>query len=72
MQKEAFFFEVPCVTLRAETEWLETVASGWNVLVGSDTDAIVAAARSAARPSAKPPQVFGDGTAARRITALLT
>jgi UDP-GlcNAc3NAcA epimerase len=72
VQKEAFFFEVPCVTLRPETEWVETVESGWNVLVGSDADAIVAAARSAARPSSKPPQVFGDGTAAQRIAALLT
>lgn len=72
VQKEAFFFAVPCVTLRPETEWVETVESGWNVLVGSDADAIVAAARRATRPSSRPPQVFGDGTAAQRIAALLT
>lgn len=71
VQKEAFFFEVPCVTLRPETEWVETVASGWNVLVGSDSDAIVAAARRATRPSDKPPRVFGDGNAAARIAQLM-
>jgi UDP-N-acetylglucosamine 2-epimerase len=72
VQKEAFFFEVPCVTLRPETEWVETVASGWNVLVGSDHDAIVAAARDAKRPSQQPPRVFGDGHAAQRIAELMT
>ena len=72
VQKEAFFFEVPCVTLRPETEWIETVSSGWNVLAGSDPDAIVGAAREAARPSAAAPHVFGDGRAADRIAALLT
>jgi UDP-GlcNAc3NAcA epimerase len=72
VQKEAFFFEVPCVTLRPETEWVETVAAGWNVLVGSDRDAIVAAARDATRPAQRPPHVFGDGTAAQQIAALMT
>jgi len=72
VQKEAFFFEVPCVTLRPETEWIETVSSGWNVLAGSDPDAIVSAAREAARPSAAAPHVFGDGRAADRIAALLS
>ena len=72
VQKEAFFFEVPCVTLRPETEWVETVASGWNVLVGSDHDAIVTAARVAKRPSEQPPRVFGDGNAAQHIAQLVT
>lgn len=43
VQKEAFFFKVPCVTLREETEWVETVKNGWNVLAGCDTDRIVQA-----------------------------
>jgi UDP-N-acetylglucosamine 2-epimerase len=45
VQKEAFFLGVPCVTLRDTTEWVETVAAGWNTLAGADTAAIVQAVR---------------------------
>jgi UDP-GlcNAc3NAcA epimerase len=69
MQKEAYFFEVPCVTLREETEWVETVELGWNTLAGTDEEAIVAAAAAAARGHrpARHPDVYGDGHAAARL-----
>ncbi|HBP19737.1 MAG TPA: UDP-N-acetylglucosamine 2-epimerase (non-hydrolyzing) [Planctomycetes bacterium] len=70
MQKEAYFLGVPCVTLRPETEWVETVAAGWNVLVGSDPERILAAAREH-QPPAERPAVFGEGRASEAIVAAL-
>ena len=70
MQKEAYFFGAPCVTLRPETEWVETVESGWNLLVGADRSAIVEAARSF-NPEGSPPLSFGDGNAAAKVVAAL-
>ncbi len=70
VQKEAFFFAVPCVTLRHETAWVETVEAGWNLLVGDDREAIVRAACEF-HPTGTPPPLFGDGHAAERIAALL-
>jgi UDP-N-acetylglucosamine 2-epimerase len=70
VQKEAYFFAVPCLTLREETEWVETVEAGWNLLVGADREAILEAA-SAFRPVGVPPNSFGDGHAASRIAELL-
>lgn len=72
MQKEAYFLRVPCVTLRAETEWVETVASGWNVVAGDDPDAIVAAASVRPAPDHPHPRLYGEGSAARRIVDILT
>lgn len=66
MQKEAYFLGVPCVTLREETEWVETVELGWNRLVGTETASIVSAAASLGRPSERP-EVYGDGRAAEAI-----
>jgi UDP-GlcNAc3NAcA epimerase len=69
VQKEAFFFDVPCVTLRDETEWVETVEAGANVIAGTDRDRIVARALGAVdagkrRGQAQP---YGDGHAAQHI-----
>jgi len=66
VQKEAYFFGVPCVTLREETEWVETTEAGWNLLVGADEQRIVEAIRGF-RPAGERPPLFGDGKASQRI-----
>jgi UDP-N-acetylglucosamine 2-epimerase len=66
VQKEAFFFGVPCVTLREETEWVETVEAGWNTLVGANKERILQAVHTF-RPEGDQPQVFGDGKASEKI-----
>ncbi len=71
VQKEAYMLEVPCITLRENTEWVETVEDGWNVLVGTDTAAIVAATRGFA-PAGRQRAVFGDGNASRRIAEIVS
>jgi UDP-N-acetylglucosamine 2-epimerase len=71
VQKEAYFFGVPCVTLRPETEWVETVAAGWNRLAWGDTAVILNAARGP-WPSEPPPPIFGDGHTAERIVGILS
>lgn len=72
MQKEAFFLGVPCITLRDETEWPETVDAGWNCLVGSDAGRTLAAveafeAADWSERGERRPQPYGDGHAARKI-----
>ncbi len=69
IQKEAFFYETPCVTMRDETEWTETIEMGWNVIVGADYNKIVEAVDSFAKckpeyPKTKP---YGDGNASGKI-----
>jgi len=70
VQKEAYWHGVPCVTLRANTEWVDTVEAGANVLVDDDPDAIVRATAAARFPSPAP-QLYGDGHASERIAAAL-
>ena len=70
LQKEAYWLGVPCVTLRDETEWIETVQAGWNTLAGADTEAIVRTVRTLKPPAARPP-LYGDGRAAARVCAAL-
>jgi UDP-GlcNAc3NAcA epimerase len=65
VQREAYLWGVPCLTLREETEWVETVDTGWNTLVGVDPD-LFSAALDRPRPAERPP-ILGDGHAAQRI-----
>ena len=68
LQKEAYWYRVPCVTMRPSTEWVDTVEVGANVLVDDDPDAIERAVRSARFPD-EAPALYGDGHAAGRIAA---
>jgi UDP-N-acetylglucosamine 2-epimerase len=70
LQKETYWLGVPCVTLRDQTEWVETVEAGWNVLVGADAAKIVDAARSFA-PTGPRPELYGNGHAAAQCVDLL-
>jgi UDP-N-acetylglucosamine 2-epimerase len=70
VRREAFWLSVPCVTLRLESEWPETLATGWDVLAGTDPEAIVKAAQRP-RPPTPPPPLFGDGRAAANIVEIL-
>jgi UDP-N-acetylglucosamine 2-epimerase len=69
--REAYLLGIPCITVRDETEHVETVSSGWNVLVGANPLCIGLALRNF-RPDGPRPPIFGDGTAARRIVEILT
>jgi len=59
IQKEAYIFKVPCITLRENTEWVETVEDGWNLLVGAESEKIVGMANDF-EPEGEQRDVFGS------------
>ena len=70
VQKEAYWMKVPCITLRDETEWIETVEAGWNILAGADRDKIFESAHADRSPSLQYP-AYGDGKAGEKIVNIL-
>ena len=70
LQKEAYWLKKKCVTLRSETEWVETLENGWNTLVGNNTEKIIEAFKIDKRKEWKP--LYGDGRAANRIADVIS
>jgi UDP-GlcNAc3NAcA epimerase len=70
LQKEAYWYGVPCVTMRPSTEWVDTVHAGANVLVDDDPTLIAAAIETAEMPLVRP-SLYGDGHASERIATVL-
>jgi UDP-GlcNAc3NAcA epimerase len=70
LQKEAFFLKKPCITLRDETEWMETLEHGWNHIVGTDEQKIIETTKLD-NPIIKG-NPFGDGKAGEKILEVLT
>ena len=72
VQKEAYFYGVPCITLRTETEWVETVEAGWNTVVDCDPDRVMAAVDLVDEVRKRPrPDLYGSGDAADKIVEIL-
>jgi UDP-GlcNAc3NAcA epimerase len=70
IQKESYILKVPCITLRENTEWIETVNDGWNVLVGADQEKIMAAILHF-NPKGRQRNLFGTGDASAKIVKIL-
>jgi UDP-N-acetylglucosamine 2-epimerase len=70
VQREAYYLEIPCLTLRDETEWIGTVETGWNKLTGADQDFILENWFDFIPPTDHPP-IYGVGNAAQRIVDAL-
>jgi UDP-N-acetylglucosamine 2-epimerase len=71
IQKEAYWLGVPCVTLRDETEWVETVRAGWNVLAGAETARIVESVNQLQPGEDTRAPLYGDGHAAVECVRVL-
>ena len=71
VQKEAFFFETPCVILRPETEWVEIVQAGAGILADADYDRIIEAYRELSGKPVRFPPLFGDAHAAEKIVQVI-
>lgn len=71
VQKEAYFLKVPCVTLRNNTEWVETVLDGWNILVGSNKEKILENISKFNPASETYNYRFGEGNSSVKIVEVL-
>ena len=69
LQKEAYFLNKQCVTLRTETEWVETLQNNWNRIVGADAEKIIEAVKS--EPAGPKGDYFGNGKAGEKIVEAL-
>jgi UDP-N-acetylglucosamine 2-epimerase len=70
VQREAYYMKIPCLTLRDESEWGETIKTGWNRLVGAEKEQIVKNWFSF-KPPSKHPSIYGDGNAAQKIVNII-
>ena len=71
LQKETYWMKTPCITLRDETEWEETVDAGWNHLVGADAELIVQKTQAVSIPDSHP-LLYGNAHAAERCVKILS
>ena len=72
VQKEAYYLNVPCITFRDESEWIETVEVGWNFIVGADKNKFLDAYKKVQNVrNLEHPQLYGDGRTAEKIVNIL-